>query len=279
MTLGLSATVSVAELRQCLQTQRPALVAGVILQYTVMPVAGVLAVWTVAQCQEEVASTTTFTAPMAWTLLVLTSSPGGSYSTWWCAQMSVDVCLSVALTTVSSIVGIVLLPLNLYISTWLCQGILTEAHPASDDADANDITTNDAPSTHAAMNLAALLISLAVVLLAIAAGLGLSYVGNNIPSFSTHMNRLGNAAGLCLVTIGLWSTQQSSSKAVADAGIVVDMDPNKATAAFLSWPLYLAVALPCLLGLVIPTLIARRCLCLSKPETVAMAVECCYQNK
>ena len=33
------------------------------------------------------------------TLLVVTSSPGGSYSNWWCSLLNADLALSVAMTT------------------------------------------------------------------------------------------------------------------------------------------------------------------------------------
>ena len=36
------------------------------------------------------------------TLLVVTSSPGGSYSNWWCSLLNADLALSVAMTTVST---------------------------------------------------------------------------------------------------------------------------------------------------------------------------------
>ena len=37
------------------------------------------------------------------TLLVVTSSPGGSYSNWWCSLFNADLALSVAMTTASSV--------------------------------------------------------------------------------------------------------------------------------------------------------------------------------
>ena len=48
-------------------------------------------------------------------LLLTTSSPGGSYSNWWCFLFNADLALSVAMTTVSSIASVVMLPLNLAI--------------------------------------------------------------------------------------------------------------------------------------------------------------------
>ena len=48
-------------------------------------------------------------------LLLTTSSPGGSYSNWWCFIFNADLALSVAMTTVSSIASVFMLPINLAI--------------------------------------------------------------------------------------------------------------------------------------------------------------------
>ena len=48
-------------------------------------------------------------------LMMTTSSPGGSYSNWWCFIFNADLALSVAMTTVSSISSVFMLPLNLAI--------------------------------------------------------------------------------------------------------------------------------------------------------------------
>ena len=46
------------------------------------------------------------------TLLILCSSPGGSYSNWWCSVFNADLALSVAMTTTSTFFAMVMLPLN-----------------------------------------------------------------------------------------------------------------------------------------------------------------------
>merc|ERR1711998_439165 len=48
-------------------------------------------------------------------LLVVTSSPGGSYSNLWCSLFNADLALSVAMTTVSTVLSMGFLPLNLYV--------------------------------------------------------------------------------------------------------------------------------------------------------------------
>ena len=44
------------------------------------------------------------------TLLIVTSSPGGSYSNLWCSLFNADLALSVAMTTASTVVAAIMLP-------------------------------------------------------------------------------------------------------------------------------------------------------------------------
>ena len=259
MTLGLSATVEFQRLRQCLSNTR-AITIGVALQYAVMPLAGLLAVALLRHVPG-------FTPAMGITLLVLTSSPGGSYSTWWCSNFNADLPLSVAMTTISSILGVVLLPVNLYLSTTLAYGT-----QASDIVELIDFGT--------------LLQSLAVVVTAIGVGLGVGYVWDT-PQFHDQMNRLGNVSGLCLVALGLYMSHNSGGSthpdmSVASGGVPSshDMATNESSSSSsLAWPFYVAVALPCLIGIILPNFVAHYWLRVSKPQTVAIAIECCYQNK
>ena len=260
MTLGLSATVEFKYLRQRLSNTF-AIACGVGLQYTVMPLAGLLTVWWLRS------TTPSFTPAMGLTLLVLCCSPGGSYSTWWVAQFNADLALSVAMTTISSILGVVLLPVNLYLSTTLAYGT-----QASDIVELIDFGT--------------LLQSLAVVVTAIGVGLGVGYVWDT-PQFHDQMNRLGNVSGLCLVALGLYMSHNSGGSthpdmSVASGGVPSshDMATNESSSSSsLAWPFYVAVALPCLIGIILPNFVAHYWLRVSKPQTVAIAIECCYQNK
>jgi len=47
------------------------------------------------------------------TLIVVTSSPGGSYSNWWCSLFNASLALSVTMTAISTILSVVMLPANL----------------------------------------------------------------------------------------------------------------------------------------------------------------------
>ena len=115
-------------------------------------------------------------------LLLTTSSPGGSYSNWWCFLFNADLALSVAMTTVSSIASVVMLPLNLaiYLNATNSEGIDIEYGPLS--------------------------IAVAVVVIGIAAGLAASA---KFPTQRHIFHSAANVAGLSLIALGLVSTSGS----------------------------------------------------------------------
>jgi hypothetical protein len=56
------------------------------------------------------------------TLLILCSSPGGSYSNWWCSLFNADLALSVAMTTCSTFAAMLMLPINTLLYVKLAYG-------------------------------------------------------------------------------------------------------------------------------------------------------------
>ena len=70
LVFGMSATVDIRQLRKQLRN-RNALLTGITLQFIILPFLGFVVV-KILQLD----------APMGITLLVVTSSPGGSYSNW-----------------------------------------------------------------------------------------------------------------------------------------------------------------------------------------------------
>lgn len=70
LVFGMSATVDIKKMKRQLRN-RNALLTGVSLQFIILPFIGFLVV-----------SMLKLKAPMGITLLVITSSPGGSYSNW-----------------------------------------------------------------------------------------------------------------------------------------------------------------------------------------------------
>jgi len=178
---------------------------------------------------------------MGITLLVVTSSPGGSYSNWWCSIFNADLALSVTMTAISTVVSIVTMPLNLLLYSKLTY----------DD----DVVSN--------LDWASLFTSLIVVMAAIVIGLVCSAKVHS-HRFNKVANKLGNVAGILLV---LFSIAMSSLTGESDSKIW-----NR------SWHFYLGIALPCLLGLLLSNLFTTFFIQLVPPERVTVSVEGCYQN-
>eukprot|EP00931_Biecheleriopsis_adriatica_P076457 TRINITY_DN50154_c0_g1_i1.p1 TRINITY_DN50154_c0_g1~~TRINITY_DN50154_c0_g1_i1.p1 ORF type:complete len:418 (-),score=65.06 TRINITY_DN50154_c0_g1_i1:18-1271(-) len=107
------------------------------------------------------------------------------------------------------------------------------------------------------INFLDLLGSIVVAVFALPAGMALSY---RFPSCRNKFNLIGNVAGLALIA---FSAVFSSTR-----------DPiwNK------DGIFYLAVGLPCVLGLLLSVIVGLVSRKVSKPEAVAITVETCYQN-
>ena len=75
LIFGLSATVDTTHFRKQLHNKL-AILTGVCCHFVVMPLLGFAAV--------KLLNGHGLTEPMAISLLIVTSTPGGSYSNWWC---------------------------------------------------------------------------------------------------------------------------------------------------------------------------------------------------
>jgi len=78
----MSATVDCRNLKSQL-TNKFAIATGVGMQFLIMPVLGYLSVLVFTNQGH-------FTEAMGITLLVVTASPGGSYSNWWCSLFNAE---------------------------------------------------------------------------------------------------------------------------------------------------------------------------------------------
>ena len=226
LVFGMSGTVDIG----CLFSQlhnRKAIGTGILLQFLVLPFLGFLVVKTLR-----------LNHAMGITLLVVTSSPGGSYSNWWCSMFNADLALSVTMTAISTLMSIFTLPINLLIYARL--------------------TYND--DVIAALDWKGLFISLSIVILAITLGLFASYRFNS-HNFNLHANRLGNAAGIALIFFSAFLSNSDADTQIWDR----------------DWRFFLGVAAPCLLGLLVANIIATS-FALLKPERVTVSIECVYQN-
>ena len=240
LVFSLSATVDIQKLRHQIRNKF-ALAIGVGTPFVIMPLLGFAAVkWLNGHGLTE---------PMAISLLIVTASPGGSYSNWWCSMFNADLALSVTMTAISTIISTVMLPLNLFLY----------ANAAFDTG--SDKEGEGSTILHT-VEWPALFVSLAIVILAIGLGLFTS-VKISSPRFNKLANKCGSVSGILLIVFsGVVSSLSGSSEAQVWGQ---------------SWSFYVGVTSPCLVGLAIATLfglIAR----LKKPEVISVGVECCYQN-
>jgi len=112
------------------------------------------------------------------------------------------------------------------------------------------------------LDLTAIFISLGVVLGGIFSGLYLGYKYDNA-KFHARANKFGSFCGLGLI---VFSGFLGSGAGGSDTH-----------ALSLPWSFYVGVAFPCIVGMALANIIARS-FRLSRPETVAISIECCYQN-
>ncbi|GMI01757.1 hypothetical protein TrLO_g3121 [Triparma laevis f. longispina] len=230
LVFGMSGTVDPTSLTSSLKNYK-AILTGLSLQFIMLPFIGFLVVRTFE-----------LTTNIGVMVLVVASSPGGSYSNWWCSIFNAELSLSVTMTAISTVASCVFLPLNLLLYAKL-----------TFDA---DVVSN--------LNWLSMFTSLAIVISAIFLGLWGSWrtkKKNANHKFNTACNKVGNIAGISLVLFSI---------------ILSSIDPKGAI-----WNrdsiFYTSVAAPCLAGLVLSSSIAT-CLKLKKPERVTLSIECCYQN-
>jgi predicted Na+-dependent transporter len=223
----MSATVDVSHLKQQVTNFR-AIGIGLFIQFLVLPLFGY-----------TIVKTLNLDHATGIILLVITSSPGGSYSNWWCSMFNADLALSVTMTAISTCLSVVLLPLNL----------LMYAHHAYGE----DLLAD-------ALDWRSVAVALVLVISAIVTGLTASAKFNS-HRFNLNANRLGNFAGVILITFSFILSSSSQEARLWNR----------------DWTFYLGVSLPCLFGLFISNVITAL-LNINKPERVTICIESCYQN-
>jgi predicted Na+-dependent transporter len=107
-------------------------------------------------------------------LLIVTSSPGGGFSGWWCSLCNADLALSVAMTTISTLASVALLPLNIFIYVQAIYGLSVP------------------------LNWGGIMTSVAVVIVGVVVGL---FLGTMLPAHKKWWNRLGTVGG-CVLELG-----------------------------------------------------------------------------
>jgi predicted Na+-dependent transporter len=226
LVFGLSASVDVASFRDKLKKKNGILI-GLACQFFLLPLIGFLTV--VCFQLKEVYGIT---------LLVVMSSPGGSYSNLWCSFFNADLALSVAMTAASTIVSAAMLPLNLLL-------YINLAYRTSGAANSLDW-----PS---------LFTSIGVVITAVCLGLLVSSYSSE--EFQKRSALFGNIAGIGLITFSV--IVSSRDEPIWDKPFPFYIA--------IATPCVLALILALSLTSI------PKC-GLAKPERVAVAIETCYQN-
>jgi len=148
------------------------IVAGVVCQFVLLPLLGFLSLTLLPQ-----------SSATAIALLVVTTSPGGGFSGFWCYFCNADLALSVAMTTASTLVSVVALPLNLalYITTLYGRTV--------------------------AVDMVGLFTACAVVMCAVGAGYQAS---KRFPHRRQLVAAIGQSAGVALMAFGALANGSSS---------------------------------------------------------------------
>ncbi len=260
LVFGMSASVDIGELRNQMQTKLTFIV-GLAMQFIVMPFLGFVSVFTFKNYG--------LTTPMGLTLLMVTASPGGSYSNLLCSTFNASIELSIALTSISTILSIIMLPANLILYSQLA--FLGEGSDGPLEGK-NIISAIDFP---------ALLTSIGVTIAGILAGIISSVIVSSSRAYSDSenkfaqiSNRFGTICGIALIIVSIvFSTNNNSNNSDNNN----DSGNNVTEALELDWSFYVAVAMPCIAGLSLTNAIAIM-MGFEKPQCVSLSVECSYQN-
>ena len=241
LVMGMASTVDIRIMRQQLRNFK-AISIGLFCQFFLLPFFGYI-----------ITIAFNLPVPVGVTLIIVVSSPGGSYSNWWCSIFNADLGLSVSMTTASTLLSIGFLPMNLFIYTYAAY---------------HSLESETGKSVMKSINFGVIFISIAVVITAIATGIFCSYKFDT-PRWHKISYIGGNVSGIALIIFStvlsfLGGTDGSEPKPQETMTAIRPAD-------------YIAIALPCVLGLVVATVLPTL-LKLSKPERLTTAVECCYQN-
>ena len=175
LVFGLAVTVNPTAFKKRFKKPVP-LVIGLGCQFVVLPVLGFVC------CLVFFKDDPLYGIP----LIATASSPGGSYSNWWCSIFNADLPLSMAMTTSSSLLSALTLPANILLYTEL-------AFPKE---------------TQVKLSWDGLFTTITLVIVGIFSGL---FVGKTYPRYKQRLNVLGNVCGVALVLFGFFLSSNSSA--------------------------------------------------------------------
>jgi len=175
LVFGLAVTVNPTAFKKRFKKPLP-LVIGLGCQFVVLPVLGFVC------CLVFFKDDPLYGIP----LIATASSPGGSYSNWWCSIFNADLPLSMAMTTSSSLLSALTLPANILLYTEL-------AFPKE---------------TQVKLSWDGLFTTITLVIVGIFSGL---FVGKTYPRYKQRLNVLGNVCGVALVLFGFFLSSNSSA--------------------------------------------------------------------
>jgi len=130
-------------------------------------------------------------------LILVTSSPGGSFSNWWCSLANADLTLSVAMTTTSTVLATVILPINVVVYMNLFVG--------KEDG--------------VQVDMRSLLQPLGIVTVAVFLGLLHSH---HFPKHRSRLNAVGTVVGLGLVALAIISPGSEKKPGGALSPLIVE---------------------------------------------------------
>jgi len=159
---------------------------------------------------------------------------------WWCAVFNADLAMSVAMTGASTLVGVIMLPVNLCLYCSLLYG------------------NNNFTGEH----FMSVLVSLAVIIVALVIGLGISWLQDSEVA-RDRFNKFANIVGVSLFVLSIFVSEHKSRTPVWKK------PPS----------LHLAIASPIIMAIIVTVLVTSiPVLNLKRPERVAVVIEACYQN-
>ncbi|CAK9011450.1 Solute carrier family 10 member 6 (Sodium-dependent organic anion transporter) [Durusdinium trenchii] len=231
LVFGLAGSVDFGHFRQRFKSR--GVYIGLLCQFILMPFIGFVVVAIFRDVLDPL---------YAVSLLIICASPGGSYSNWWCNLINADLALSVAMTTVSTIVSAVVLPINIILYIEL-------GYKALSPDNAQEIVE--------LLPYEVIAYTLANVICAVCTGL---YFGYHYPHRMKLVNFIGTTAGFLSIILGVVASSTSCAEPWGQEFLV-----------------YFAVLLPLIFGLALAMGLSSLA-GLPKPQRVSVAIETAYQN-